>query len=405
MIYCGKSFFWPPSHLEIQQNREVIQRFEACDAENDGWTVWIEGRYVKQYPHISGDIILRVTSNGFGTFAALLASTVFCPMVASDDTAAVNPDHLTGTVLVVNQASDTVTLIDLASMEAYMHVAVVGGPHEVAVSPGGKRAIVTNYYKRGGEPQKTLSLISLPDGATIRTIDLGEFSTPHDVQWVNDTHVVCTAEANQALLLVNVENGEVERVFVTGKGGSHMLSLSTDQARLYSSNMSGGGSVSVFDFESGEKIRDIDTGEECEGVGVTPDGRWVWAGNRAEDTVSIIDTGSLQLVKTLESPGFPYRVEFTPNGKYALVPHARSGTLMVGDVDAQSVIRHIPLGLTRVAEPSTAGVFPHPDNVHAFVTVRNDNSMLVVNIVTGETLARVEVQESPDGVSWSPVQR
>jgi len=206
-------------------------------------------------------------------------------------------------------------------------------------------------------------------------------------------------------LLINVESGAVERVFETGKDGSHMLALSEDRQRLYSSNMAGGGSVSVFDFHSGGKIKDIDTGQECEGVGVSPDGRWVWAGNRAEDTVSIIDTQSLQVVKMLQSPGFPYRVEFTPNGKYALVPHARSGTLMVGDVAGQRVVRYIPLGLTRVDNPSTAGVYPHPDNVHAFVTVRNDNSMLVLNLETGETLARVEVQASPDGVAWSPVQR
>lgn len=331
--------------------------------------------------------------------------TCFLTLAAADNTLAGGTDKLTGTVVVVNQGSDTVTLIDLATMEAYRHVGVVGGPHEVAVSPDGKRAMVTNYFKRGGGPQNTLSLISLPDGATIKTIDLGEYSTPHDVQWVNDSQVVCTAETNKALLLVNVESGEIERVFETGKDGSHMLSLSQDRERLYSSNMSGGGSVSVFDFQTGEKIKDIDTGKECEGVGVSPDGRWLWAGNRAEDTVSIIDTGTLQIVKTLESPGFPYRVEFTPNGKYALVPHARSGSLMVGDVAGQSVVRYIPLGLTRVDEPSTAGVFPHPDNIHAFVTVRNDNSMLLINLETGETLGRVEVQSSPDGVSYSPLQR
>ena len=341
----------------------------------------------------------------FPALAALLSAVLFWPHATADNTAPGGPDALTGTVIVVNQASDTVTLIDLATMEAYRHVAVVGGPHEVAVSPDGKRAMVTNYYKRDGEPQKTLSLISLPDGATIRTIDLREFSRPHDVQWVDDTRVVVTCEANKALLLVNAETSEIERIFRTGKDGSHMLSLSQDRKRLYSSNMSGGGSVSVFDFQTGKKIKDIDTGKECEGVGVSPDGRWVWAGNRAEDTVSIIDTESLQLVKTLKSPGFPYRVEFTPNGKYALVPHARSGTLMVGDATGQSIIRHIPLGLTHVDEPSTAGVFPHTDNIHAFVTVRNDNSMLVINLETGETLARVETQSSPDGVSYSPIQR
>jgi hypothetical protein len=35
--------FWTP-----QENGDVIQRFEAYDAENDKWNVWFEGRYVKQ---------------------------------------------------------------------------------------------------------------------------------------------------------------------------------------------------------------------------------------------------------------------------------------------------------------------------------------------------------------------
>jgi YVTN family beta-propeller protein len=75
------------------------------------------------------------------------------------------------------------------------------------------------------------------------------------------------------------------------------------------------------------------------------------------------------------------------------------------EVEGQKVSKSIALGMTKVAAPSTAGVFPHPDNRHAFVTVRNDNSMLVLDLVSGKTLARVEVQTSPDGVCWSPVGR
>lgn len=314
-------------------------------------------------------------------------------------------NRLSGTVIVANQASDTITLVDVSNSEAYRHVDVVGGPHEVEVSPDGRSVIVTNYYKRGGDAQKTLSLISLPDGETLKTIDLGEFSRPHDIHWVDEERVVTTVEANQALILVNVKTGEVERVFETGRDGSHMLAMSPDQTRLFSSNMGGSGSITVFDFETGEKIKDIDTGKECEGVGVSPDGRWIWAGNRAEDTISIIDANSLELVKTLDSPGFPYRVEFTPDGEYAVLPHATSGSLVLGDVEGQAIAKRIPLGLVKVDEPSTAGVFPHPDNTHAFVTVRNDNSVLIVNMKTGETLERIEVQSSPDGVAWSPVGR
>lgn len=311
---------------------------------------------------------------------------------------------LTGTVVVVNQQSDSVTLIDLKAMQAYRHVPVVGGPHEAAVSPDGGSVLVTNYNKPGVGQQNTLSLLALPSGDPIKTIDLGEYRAPHDVRWVDDARVVVTAEANQALLEVNVTTGAIERVFRTDAGVSHMLALSTDRTRLYCSNMRDG-SVSVFDFTSGRKLKDVKTGKECEGVGVTPDGRKVWAGNRAEDTISIIDTGTLEVTKQIASPGFPYRVQFTPNGRFALIPHARASALVIADVASESIVKSITLGLTKVAEPSTAGVSPHPDNRHAFVTVRNDNSMLVIDLATGETLARVEVQRSPDGVAYSPLQR
>ena len=312
--------------------------------------------------------------------------------------------NLTGTVIAVNQQSDSVTLIDLKTMEAYRHVAVVGGPHEAAASPDGRTVVVTNYNKQGVGQQKALSVLALPSGDTIKTIDLGEYRAPHDVRWVDPTHVVVTSEANQALLVVNITSGAIERVFKTEAGVSHMLALSTDRTRLYCSNMRDG-SVSAFDFKTGAKIKDVKTGKECEGVGVTPDGRWVWAGNRAEDTISVIDTKTLEVAKRIASPGFPYRVQFTPDGKFALVPHAQASALVVADVATQSIVKSITLGMTKVPDPSTAGVFPHPDNRHAFVTVRNDNSMLVLDLTTGETLARVEVQNSPDGVTYSAIQR
>mgnify|MGYP000190875876 CR=1 FL=1 len=312
---------------------------------------------------------------------------------------------LSGTAVVVNQKSDSVSLIDLSKLEAYAHIPVVGGPHEAAVAPDGKRVVVSNYFQQGGRRQNTLSVIALPEGQVLKTISLGDFWMPHDVQWVNNSQVVTTSEANKALLLVNIDSGKIERVFKTGSRGSHMLALSPDRKRLYCSNMTSTGSVTVFDFMSGRKIRDISTGSESEGIGVSLDGRWLWVGNRAEDTLSIIDTKSFEVVKTLNSPGFPYRVKFTPDGKSVLIPHARSSALIIGDVETKAIVKRIPVTKTQVKRASIAGVFPLPDNEHALVTVRNDNALLVVNLLTGKTLKRIPVQSSPDGVAYSPVSR
>ncbi len=253
-------------------------------------------------------------------FLALTAAVALAAVVV---VAQPRRPNLTGTVVAVNQQSDSVTLIDLKTMEAYRHVAVVAGPHEAAASPDGRTVVVTNYNKQGAGQQKTLSVIALPGGDTIKTIDLGEYRAPHDVRWIDDTRVVTTAEGSQALLVVNVTTGQVERTFKTELAVSHMLALSTDRTRIYCSNMRDG-SVSAFDFKTGRKIKDVKTGKECEGVGVTPDGRWVWAGNRAEDTISVIDTKTLEVVKHIPSKGFPYRVQFTP-GRQVRADSARAG--------------------------------------------------------------------------------
>src|ERR1700741_3961467 len=90
--------------------------------------------------------------------------------------------NLTGTVVAVNQQADSITLIDLKTMAAYRHVKVVAAPHEAAVSPDGRTVLVTNYNRQDVGPQKTLSLIALPSGDTIKTIDIGEYRSPHDVR-------------------------------------------------------------------------------------------------------------------------------------------------------------------------------------------------------------------------------
>src|SRR5687768_7500065 len=79
--------------------------------------------------------------------SSLIVATVLLSLAVV--TAQQKRPNLTGTVVAVNQQSDTVTLIDLKTMEAYRHVQVVAGPHEAAVSPDGRTVVVTNYNKQG----------------------------------------------------------------------------------------------------------------------------------------------------------------------------------------------------------------------------------------------------------------
>jgi YVTN family beta-propeller protein len=313
-----------------------------------------------------------------------------------------------GIAVVVNQQSDSVSLVDIAQYKVLAEIPVGGGPHESAVSPDGKRAIVSNYFKQGVGPGSSLSVIDIAAKKETKKISLDKQAMPHDVRWVNDNQVVCTDERNERLLLIDVAEGKVLRTYDTAQRGSHMLSLHLGESRLVCSNM-GGGSVTIFDFKTAERITTISTGRECEGVGIAPDGKTIWAGNRAEDTISIVDMDTKKVVKKINSLGFPYRVQFTPNGRYALIPHAQSGELVVCDVASREIVRRIKIGASGtklpIAEPSPAGVWPLADNMFALVTVRNDNSVTMVDLTSGETMMRVVVGQSPDGVSMKPGNR
>src|SRR5688572_7972135 len=192
-----------------------------------------------------------------------------------------------GIAVVVNQQSDTASIVDIATYKA-VHVSVGGGPHESAVSPNGKQAVVTNYFKQGVGPGSSLSVLDLETKKEVKRIELDRQAMPHGVQWVDDKKVVCSDERNQRLLLVDVDAGKVEREDVPGEAGWHRLSLNLKANRSVSSTMGGRG-VTIFDSKTGENIETASTGRECEAVRISPDGKVIWASNRAEDTISVVD--------------------------------------------------------------------------------------------------------------------
>src|SRR4051812_3592059 len=83
-----------------------------------------------------------------------------------------------GIAVIVNQQSDTASIVDIATHKA-VHVPVGGGPHESAVSPNGKRAVVTNYFKPGVGPGSSLSVLDLDSKKEVKRIELDLKAMPH----------------------------------------------------------------------------------------------------------------------------------------------------------------------------------------------------------------------------------
>ena len=318
-----------------------------------------------------------------------------------------------GTLLVLNKSDNTVSLIDLATKKTVATIPTGTGPHEVAVSPNGKLAVVANYGT-GPQPGNTLTVIDVPAKKQLKTIDLGEYRRPHGITWLRGNEVAVTAEGNKALLVVDVATGKVLTSVVTEQNVSHMVAVSPKHSRAFVANI-GSGSVTVIDLAGKKKIMDIQTGAGAEGIDISPDQKEVWVTNRAANTVSVIDVASLKVINTLESKDFPIRAKFAPGGKSVLVSNARSGDVAVFDAATKKEIRRIPMQVKANEASSSSGrIFnqfgqsPVPVGIlvatrlgHAFVANTNADIVTVINLKSWEIVDRLTAGKEPDGLGYS----
>lgn len=352
---------------------------------------------------------MRFTRCAFPT--AVLFLTTAISATATSAAAASAP---AATLVVANKAEATASLIDLGSGEVAATVPTGAGPHEVGISPDGDSALVTNYGQRGA-PGSSLTLIDVPSARVVKTIDLGDYRKPHGVEWLaGGGRALVTAEENRALLVVDVGSGEVVRAIATDQEISHMVAVTADGARAFVANI-GSGSVTAIDLAKGERLKNVPTGEGAEGVAVAgrdAGPRQVWVTNRAADTVTVLDAGSLEPLATFASEGFPIRA--TAAGGSVLVTRAAAGDLMIYDTAELGRGRRVAFDLKargvegrlfgdRFGDSSVPiGVVVDGDGRRAWVAHANADVITEVDLASGEIVRLLTAGKEPDGMGYSP---
>jgi YVTN family beta-propeller protein len=314
-------------------------------------------------------------------------------------------------LLVVNKGEASVSVVDPDAREVIATIGVGDGPHEVAASPDGALAVVTNYGTRDA-PGNSITVIDIHERRAIRTIDLGTHTQPHGVAWLPDGgEVLVTTEGSKHLICVDPRSEAITCEIGTEQEVSHMVAITPDGRRAFVANI-GSGSVTAIDLVERTKLADVATGAGAEGVAVSPDGREVWVTNRGEDTVSVLDVDSLKLRETFTSSSFPIRAHITADGSAVLVTNARSGTLSVFSREGDD-IRHVEHLGVKAPEPDPERVLGHfegttlpigvvtsGDGRRAFVAHALADRVSILDLESLETLATIEVGNEPDGMAY-----
>ena len=316
------------------------------------------------------------------------------------------------TLAVANKAEATVSLIDLDTGDVVATLPTGEGPHEIGISPDGRFAIVTNYGTRQGDGN-SLTLIDIPTASVVKTIDLGDYRRPHGVGWLDNRSAAVTVESNKALIVVDVDREKVTQSIGTDQEVSHMVALDPDRGRAYTANI-GSGSITVLDLGKGVREINIATGEGAEGIAVSASGEHIWVTNRAADTITILDAGTLEPAGEIVSEGFPIRATATSGGQ-VLVTRARAGDLAIYDAATFDEIRVVSFDIEsmdveerlfgdRFGDSSVPiGVIVDGSGETAWVAHANADIITEIDLASGAVTRMLRAGREPDGMGFSPI--
>ncbi len=260
-------------------------------------------------------------------------------------------------------------------------------PHEMAISPDGKYAYVTDNgimrLEQPGEGGNTISIVDIAARKRIGTISTGKYRRVHGISVDARTgYLAVTAEAPDRVLHIDPQSRKVIRHFDTKGRTSHMVTLPAGRSGAEVAFVSNAGmeTVSVVHLTSGQ-VKSIPTGERPEGSVLSRDGKELFVCNRESASITVIDVERQAAIGEIKTGKGPVRIGITPDGStliYALM-HDRK-------IEFADISRRRPVAQVAVeGEPISMAV--SPDGQFAFAAAEEKDTVFVLS-VPGRKLVR-----------------
>jgi DNA-binding beta-propeller fold protein YncE len=309
-------------------------------------------------------------------------------------------------LLALSKSDHTLAIVDPVSLKVIARVKVGQDPHEVIASADGKTAYVSIY---GGGSLHELDIIDLVGQKPISDLDTRPLYGPHGLTFANGK-VWFTAEGSKAVGRLDPLTGKIDWSMGTGQDRTHMIYVTDDAKKIYTTNVSSG-TVSILsdtlipagrfgppDAKPHEEWIQtvIPTARGSEGFDVSPDGRFLWTAASDDGTITIIDLETKKLDARIDGKVIgANRLKFTPNGKLVLISSLRDGQLFVFDVASRKELKRVDIG------HGAAGILMDPDGTRAFIGCTADNYVAVVDLKKLEVTGHIDVGGGPDGLAWA----
>ena len=271
--------------------------------------------------------------------------------------------------------------------------------HELAASPDGRSAFVPIYGNSGvgapGTDGRTIAVIDLATHKLIDTINLGKPLRPHCAVFGPENGLLyVTTELADAVTIIDPSSLKVLGSVPTGQPESHMLAISHDGKRGYTSNVHVG-TVSVLDLDARRTITVIHVSAHAQRIALSPDDRWVFTADQTQPQLAVIDTSTNEVTKWIPLAGLAYGTGATRDGKWLLVTIPSLGKVAVVDLNSMSVVRSVDV------PKSPQEVLVRPDDQVAYVSCHESKKVAAINLKTWKVDQLIEAGKLADGLAWA----
>jgi len=269
-------------------------------------------------------------------------------------------------LLALSKANHTLAIVDPATLKVITRIPVGEDPHEVVASSDGKAAYVCIY---GGGSLHEINIIDLVAQKPLLNIDTRPLFGPHDITFVNGK-AWFTAEGSKAIGRYDPATGKLDWSMGTGEDRTHMIYVTADGKKIYTTNVSSGTVSILVDtlIQPGKmappnaKPREdwvqtvVPTARGSEGFDVSPDGSELWTASSEDGTISIIDLATKKPAAKIDAKVLgANRLKFTPDGRLVFISSLQSGDLTIYDARSHTEIKRLKIG------HGAAGILMDPD--------------------------------------------
>jgi YVTN family beta-propeller protein len=304
-----------------------------------------------------------------------------------------------GLLLVANKGDRTLGIIDpdLGRVVATVEESGVTG-HEVIASPDGRTAYVPIYGDSGvgrpGSDGRTLDVIDLTSRRRIATIDFGRPERPHCPLVGPDGRLYVTTELTNSITVIDPRTREIVDRIPTGQAESHMLALTRDGKRAYTSNV-GPGTVSAIDLEGKKVLAVIPVSGRAQRISLSIDDRRVFTADQTEPRLAVIDTAGNRLEQWVALPGLAYGTAPTPDGRFLLLALIGVNKVAVLDLEKMQVTETIDV------PKAPQEVVVRDDGRFAYVSCDASHQVAVIDLKEWRVERLIEAGALADGLAWT----